>query len=131
MTVAKRARKQKTMTCAEAADIVPIPCQPKEPDVPNDKRTPMVSWESVDPSEVPGLVWAAKFDGRFQIEVQRKNDGKAVLCIFDHDESDRLLHTVDVGLSCGAGSGPDVDDILCLELLVTQFIGENFSSTKN
>lgn len=106
--------------------MVLIPYQPEEPDIPNDKRTPMVSWESMDPSEVPGLVWAAKFDGRFQIEVQRKDDENAVLCLFDHNENDRLLHAADVGLSYGARFGPDVDDILHWESLVTEFVDKNF-----
>lgn len=112
--------------------MVLIPHQEPKADIPNTARTPMVSWENMDPSEVEGLVWAAKFDGRFQVEVQRKNDGECgVLCIFDHDAGDVLLHAVDVGLSYGAMFGPDADDVLTWESLIVEFVDKNFSPKNN
>lgn len=111
----------------DLSGMVLVPYQKKEPDPPNEKRTPMVSWESMDPSSVPELVWVTKLDGRFQIEVQRmKDEYKGVLCIFDHHESDRLLHAENVGLSYGARFGPDADDVLHWESLVTQYVDKNF-----
>ncbi len=111
--------------------MVLTPYTERKPDIPSPTRTPMVSWENIDPSEVNGLVWASKLDGRFQVEVQRKNDEhKGVLCVFDHDANDALLHAVDVGLSYGARFGPDVDDVLTWEALVTEFIDKNFPAKK-
>jgi len=116
----------------DLSGMVFVPYQEKEQDLPNEKRTPMVSWESMDPSSVPGLVWVTKLDGRFQIEVQRmKDEYKGVLCIFDHHESDRLLHSENVGLSYGARFGPDADDVLHWESLVTQFVDKNFPPGSN
>lgn len=116
---------------ADLSGMVLVPYQEREPDVPNDKRTPMVSWESMGLSEVPGIVWVTKLDGRFQVEVQRKNDEyKGVLCIFDHDANDTLVHAVDVGLSYGARLGPDIDDVLHWESVVIEFVDKNFPAKK-
>lgn len=103
--------------------MVLIPYLKQDPDIQNNEHVPMVSWEHEDPSAVPNLVWAAKIDGRFQIEVQRKNSSyRGVLCIFDHDVGDILLHSFDVGLSYDATFGPDVDDVARWESLVAEFI---------
>jgi hypothetical protein len=107
--------------------MVLIPYIEPPADVVNTARTPMVTWGNINLSAVDGLVWAAKFDGRFQIEVQRKhNEYKGVLCIFDHDVYDVLLHAVDVDLLHGARFGPDVDDVTSWRLLVTEFVDKNF-----
>jgi hypothetical protein len=107
--------------------MVLIPYIEPPADVLNTARAPMVTWGNIDLSTVAGLVWVAKFDERFQIEVQRKhNEYKGVLCIFDHDAHDVLLHAVEVDLSHGARFGPDVDDVLFWELLVAEFVDKNF-----
>lgn len=72
--------------------------------------TPLASW-SHDDSAHPELVWWAKLDDRWQIEVQRTDAYHATLCVFDHDNSDVLAHSEPVGLSYGALFGPDMGDV--------------------
>jgi hypothetical protein len=53
-------------------------------------------------------VWAAVLDGKFIIEVQRRNQG-AFLCLFGLDG--KCLHVEPTDLSYGAVFGPDVCDV--------------------
>jgi hypothetical protein len=53
-------------------------------------------------------VWAAVLDGKFIVEVQRRNKG-ALLCLFGLDG--KCLHVEPTSLSYGALFGPDVSDV--------------------
>ena len=72
--------------------------------------TPLATWSN-DASAHPNLVWWARLDDRWQIEVQRTADYLATLCVFDHADNDVLVHSESVGLSYGAIFGPDVADV--------------------
>jgi hypothetical protein len=53
-------------------------------------------------------VWAAVLDGKFIIEVQRRNQG-AIHCVFGLDG--KCLHVEPTDLSFGAVFGPDISDV--------------------
>ena len=71
---------------------------------------PLATW-SDDQSSHPRLVWWARLDDRWQIEVQRLADYQGVLLIFDHANAMTLAYREPVGLSYGAVFGPDVGDV--------------------
>ena len=76
----------------------------------NDVRRPMADWdESAEASA--NVVWWSRLDGHYQIEVQRVDDYRGELCVFDHDQDDRLIVHEPVTLSYGAVFGPDVSDV--------------------
>jgi len=64
-------------------------------------------------------VWAVILDGKFVIEVQRRNHG-AFLCIFGLDG--KCLHTEQTNLSFGAVFGPDVLDVAAWQTRAQQIV---------
>ncbi|MDO8572123.1 MAG: hypothetical protein Q7R79_05580 [bacterium] len=84
-------------------------------------RTPLAPWDYED-TGVSNLVWFARLDKKYQVEVQRTGEYSAVLCIFDHTNNDRLLVSYDVGLAYGAQFGPDVGDVRQWQEKVINFI---------
>jgi hypothetical protein len=89
-----------------------------------DTRKPLVQWED-DQSGHVDLVWGSRLDKRYQIEVQRTGYYTGQLCIFDHQEDDRLLHEEPVFLSFGALFGPDVSDVLVWQELAVTLIDKS------
>lgn len=75
---------------------------------------PIAKWDS-DETIYPGLVWWSKLDSRFQVEVQQdlapEHKYNGTLCIFDHNDGDKLIHSQPVGVSYGAMFGPDMADV--------------------
>lgn len=74
--------------------------------------TPIAKWGTYG-NVHPGLVWGSELDGRYQVEVQANvNDHYlGTLVIFDHNDSDKVIHSEVVGVSYGAMFGADVMDI--------------------
>lgn len=73
-------------------------------------RKPLAPWDYKE-GVINSLVWFSRFDGRYQIEVQRTGEYTAMLCIFDHLNNDELLAEWNVNLAYAARFGPDVDDV--------------------
>lgn len=73
--------------------------------------TPLQGWDETNKVVHPMHVWGAQLDDRYLIEVQRKDQNTAVLCIFDHHDNDKLIFSKDTGLAYGAAYGPDVEDV--------------------
>jgi hypothetical protein len=72
------------------------------------------------------LVWASVCDCRFGIEIQRTEDPYAgVLCIFDLDNGEALLHSENVTVAFGAPFGPDAADVASWQDKGVEFI-DNF-----
>ena len=103
------------------------------PEVLDEARMPMLSWEAKNDPEtpIPGmLVWMVYFKKRLHAEVQRTGEHTATLCLFYRGRKgkpDRLLKTWKVTLSYGAQFGPDVSDIAAWRDMLKKFI---YSSTK-
>lgn len=74
------------------------------------ERTPLANWDD-DDSRHFDLIWWARLDGRYQVEVQRVSDYLGILVVFDHNDGDHLIHSDEVGLSHGAIFGPDAGDV--------------------
>ncbi len=73
--------------------------------------TPLAKWEDND-SVHDRLVWWSRLDSKYQIEVQRTEDGKgATLVVFDHTDNDKVVFSEPTSLSYGAIFGPDVSDV--------------------
>lgn len=72
-------------------------------------RKALSAWD--DDSFIDNLVWKARLDKRWLLEVQHTTDYTGVLCIFDHHEQSKLLWSAPVGLAYGAAFGPDVADV--------------------
>jgi hypothetical protein len=98
------------------------------PKVLDETRTPMLSWEAkIDPATpMPRmLVWMTRLKKRFHAEVQRVDQGSAMLCLFCHGrrgKPDRLVKTWKVGLSYGAQFGPDVSDVHTWQETIKKFL---------
>ena len=71
---------------------------------------PLADWDN-EQSSNPNLVWWSRLDNRYQIEVHRKGEREAKLVIFDRKDNNKVLMSLNVGLSYGVIFGPDVDDI--------------------
>jgi hypothetical protein len=117
------------MTKLEGSGGPVIPETPKEPVV------PLADWDDNNSSH-PRLVWWSRFDRRFQVEVHRTGElpvigdlpvidvfnSHGVLCIFDHQNKDKLLKSEEVGLSYGAVFGADVADVEEWREKVSEFV---------
>lgn len=84
---------------------------------------PIAAWEEPKPFYA-NLVWCARIDNRYQIEVQRQEDGPARLIIFDHDHDMSPIHSEQTPLSYGARFGPDVEDVLRWQQTVEKIIDQ-------
>ena len=85
---------------------------------------PFQNWEDSDKYIHPMHVWGVQLDDRYLIEVQRKlveisscsgyriDSNFANLCIFDHGEKDKLIHSSQTSLAYGAKFGPDANDVM-------------------
>lgn len=90
-------------------------------------RKPLTAWDDTPRpqwnfEDCPDLVWGTVLDGRYQIEVQRIEHYRGELCVFDHQDGNRLLKSWTVGLSYGALFGPDVDDVNDWQERVLEFV---------
>jgi len=87
---------------------------------------PTLPWDS--PTEDhPDLVWRAKMDDRYLIEVARTGERTAKLRIYDHAKGDAEIACWDVGLSYGAIFGPDVGDVAEWQDKVAAFIDDDYA----
>lgn len=87
---------------------------------------PKLAWDSQEPDH-PALVWRAKFDERYLIEVERVDERNAKLRIWDHDKQDAEIACWDVGLAYGAIFGPDVGDVAEWQDRIAAFIDDDYS----
>ncbi len=71
---------------------------------------PLMSWDDKEIAK-GDVIWWAKLDQRYQIEVQGIADRHAQLLIFDHENADALLFSETVPLAYGALFGPDIQDV--------------------
>ena len=72
---------------------------------------PLVSWNEPSPIH-KDLIWCARLDNRYQVEVQRSSPDKGLLCIFDYRDNMNSIIEQEVVLAYGAVMGPDSDDVL-------------------
>lgn len=72
-----------------------------------------MDWDSNQESDGDWVVWWARLDGRYQVEVTRhpENTSQAALTIYDHANDDTEIHTEQVTLAYGAVFGPDTGDV--------------------
>lgn len=76
------------------------------------KIQPIVPWGYSDSFMIhPELVWSARLDKRYLVEVVEPREALAQLRIFDHSRDDKLIHVEPVTLAYGAIFGPDVNDV--------------------
>jgi len=73
---------------------------------------PLAKWESDDVNYL-GLIWWNRLDNRYSVEVQEDNKDKykGTLCIFDHNDGDKLIYSQPVGVAYGAMFGADMADV--------------------
>lgn len=81
-----------------------------------------MTWEQYQEHALSEAAWYATLDNRYICEVQRTEAYNGVLCIFDHNNNDELIHSEDVGISYDALFGPDVSDVAewqdkCIEVV--------------
>lgn len=89
---------------------------------------PLLPWNAADRGDYPALlVWRARLDTRYLVEVQRTDDYHGKLLIFDHEREDQEIAHWDVGLSYGAVFGPDTADVQEWEEKVTDFIDHSYN----
>jgi hypothetical protein len=77
-------------------------------------QRPIMPWDSTDefdPEE--HVVWWARLDGRYHVEVHRKSDREGTLFIWDRERGEDAppAYGRAVNLAYGAVFGPDVDDV--------------------
>jgi len=72
------------------------------------------------------LVWSARFDERFWIEVQSIGEFTADLVIYDHNNNNEELLREGVQLCYEAAFGPDADDVYAWKQRVIRFIDTEF-----
>jgi hypothetical protein len=84
--------------------------------------SPLQGWDETNIVQHPMHVWGAQLDSRYLIEVQRKDDSSAVVCIFDHQDGDKLLYSKDTVLAYGARFGPDAADVARWENECAEFV---------
>lgn len=92
--------------------------------------SPIFPWETPDDEARGGLlVWRAKFDNRYLIEVQRHDPSSrlANLVIWDHEREDSEIACWEVGLSYGAVFGPDIDDVMTWQDKVADFVDNHYA----
>lgn len=77
-----------------------------------DEYTPIMDWDSEE-GWAKGVIWWARLDNRFQIEVQGLDEEthRGIFLIFDHNNDNKLVFSEEVPVSYGAIFGPDVSDI--------------------
>jgi hypothetical protein len=83
---------------------------------------PVSKWDDKDPNYEAGVVWLAKLDGRFLVEVVRTDGYDGKLCVFDNEKNLECVFEEPVGLSYGATFGPDVADVATWEDKVLNFV---------
>lgn len=91
-------------------------------------QKPLVAWHSDE--DHPKLVWRAKLDNRYLVEVHRSGKNSARLCIFDHKKNSRLIACWNVTLSYGAAFGPDTADVAEWQEKVSSFINHAYLHRK-
>ena len=72
---------------------------------------PLLPWDSLKSTNHPQLVWRSQLNDRYIIEMQRTGGYSGKLFVFDHNQSDQEIFSVDVGLSYLAMFGPDMADV--------------------
>ena len=85
-----------------------------------------VPWDSPDGAQHYGIVWWAKLDHRYLLEVRRTGPGTAKLLVFDHQKEDREIASWDVGLAYDAKFGPDVDDVMTWQEMAATFVDDQY-----
>jgi hypothetical protein len=83
---------------------------------------PLQSWDETDACKHPMHVWGAHLDNRYLVEVQRKDRDTAIVCIFDHQDNDKLIYSNDTTLAYGAAYGPDSEDVARWEEECVEFV---------
>ena len=103
--------------------MVLIPYHEPPPEIPDETRTMLLPWGYKEGDDWPPLlVWVVRPQGRYQAEVQRISRSRATLCLFDHQDNDKLLKTWRVSLAFGAEFGPDQDDVQRWDKMIGEFI---------
>jgi len=74
--------------------------------------TPKARWEDTNKT-YSGLIWWAKLDDRYQVEVhsETENMDRGILHIFDHKNENKLIHSEPVPVAYGARFNPDILDV--------------------
>jgi hypothetical protein len=90
--------------------------------------TPLQGWDQTNEVIHPLHVWGAQLDNRYLIEVQRKSGDDGVLCIFDHNDKDKLIFSKDTGLAYGARFGPDAEDVSRWQDECAEYVDRTFLS---
>lgn len=74
---------------------------------------PVMEWDSNQESDGDWVVWWARLDARYQVEVTRHPDNTShgTMTIYDHANNDSEIHTEQVSLAYGAVFGPDTGDV--------------------
>lgn len=88
---------------------------------------PVMDWDSTASSDGDWIVWWARLDSRYQVEVARDpaRTSLATLTIYDHANFDAVIHTEAVVLGYGAIFGPDTDDVSKWKALATRIADEH------
>lgn len=87
---------------------------------------PKLPWDSQQ-EDHPDLVWHAKFDDRYLIEVAKTGERTAQLRIYDHAKQNAEIACWDVGLAYGAIFGPDVGDVDEWQDRIAAFIDDDYA----
>ncbi|HJC29023.1 MAG TPA: hypothetical protein H9759_06475 [Candidatus Dietzia intestinipullorum] len=87
---------------------------------------PVMNWDSTDETDGDWVVWWARLNGRYQVEVTRdpKDTSHATLTIYDHTNNDTMVHNEHVGLAYGAVFGPDASDVGTWQERAAQIVEE-------
>lgn len=72
-----------------------------------------MDWDRRQASDGDWVVWWARLDGRYQVEVTRHpdNTSQGTIAIYDHAHNYTELHTEQVSLAYCAVFGPDTRDV--------------------
>jgi hypothetical protein len=61
---------------------------------------PIAKWNGKGVKEISGLHWWNQTRDRYIVEVRRlEDDNKALLCIFDHKDNDKLIFKKEVSIT--------------------------------
>ena len=88
---------------------------------------PLLPWDSPEDANYPQLVWRSKLDDIYLIEVRHTNGCGGELFVFDQNNNDQEIFSMDVDLLYGAILGPDVDDVQEWQEKVLDFIDNTYN----
>jgi hypothetical protein len=88
-------------------------------------RKPSVEWENKEVNH-EHLIWFARLDHRYQLEVHRIDRNRGELIVFDHENNDKEIFAKEVGLSYGSIFGPDMGDINTWQDMVVDFVDNKY-----